>query len=607
MKRMIGHRWRRFTQILRVYLPKSVFICVYLCLFSLLGITVVFLTACTINPPDEPNVLAAVPAWTAVPPAAQPTIAPPQLPTAVPTSLPTPTATAILPEFTNHRNDSWQSTAADAGAEFVLLTPANTGLWQFPAGSFIHPIALAIWRETAFLLDGGRVLAVDLSRPAAPATMLAPGMDVAGARVLEPNTEHGIRNTEHVAGVRVLEPLDLTVSGDELLVLDRAGDVYATDLPSGAWRLARYDRPVRDTSGHYFVALDGAGDGRYLLETNYLYTMRYAAGERDALWTLPESHAVDVSVSGADVFVLLRAMAGTAGSLSRYRDTRLMDSFQPQFPIEQPRQVVAGETAVFALDRAGLRLLAFDGENGRLQTLYQLPPDDPISAFVVDPDGQLILAGRDRLYFYARPDWLLTVPGAAQTMTRLHDTAVLSALSRLAMPIGGSGITRRDLQMPGAPRHYRLGIHQGVDFYWQPGTPVLAAADGVVIRATVDYAPPTQAQFNAWRAEVQQLGYTSDAALDVYRGRQVWVQHENGLVTRYIHLSRIAPGVVAGTAVTQGQLLGEVGNSGSILSLESETADAHLHFEIWLNEQYLGQFLRPIETRAWVETMLRTN
>ena len=587
MKRMIGHRWRRFTQILRAYLPKSVFICVYPCFFSLLGITAVLLAACAINPPDEPNVLATVPAWTAVPAAAQPTIARPQLPTAVPTSLPAPTAPAVLPEFTNHPNDSWQSTAADAGADFVLLIPANTGLWQFPAGSFIHPIALAIWQETAFLLDGGRVLAVDLSRPAAPITMLAPGMDVAGARVLE--------------------PLDLTVSGDELLVLDRAGDVYATDLPSGAWRLARYDRPVRDMSGHYFVALDGAGDGRYLLETNYLYAMRYAAGERDALWTLPESHAVDVSVSGEDVFVLLRAMAGTAGSVSRYRDTRLIDSFRPQFPIEQPRQVVAGETAVFVLDRAGLRLLAFDGENGRLQTLYQLPPDDPISAFIVDPGGQLILAGRDRLYFYARPDWLLTVPGAAQTMTRLHDTAVLAALSGLAMPIGGSGVTRRDLQMPGAPRHYRLGIHQGVDFYWQPGTPVLAAAAGVVIRATVDYAPPTQAQFNAWRAEVQRLGYTSDAALDVYRGRQVWVRHENGLVTRYIHLSGVAPGIVEGTAVAQGQLLGEVGNSGSILSLESETADAHLHFEIWLNGQYLGQFLRPIETRAWVEMMLGTN
>jgi murein DD-endopeptidase MepM/ murein hydrolase activator NlpD len=149
-----------------------------------------------------------------------------------------------------------------------------------------------------------------------------------------------------------------------------------------------------------------------------------------------------------------------------------------------------------------------------------------------------------------------------------------------------------------------LGIHQGVDFYWQPGTLVRAAADGVVVRSMVDFVPQTAAQYAAWRAELQQLGYTSEAALDVYRGRQVWIQHASGWITRYVHLSRIEPGIVEGTAVTQGQLLGAVGNSGSPLSLQSAEADAHLHFELWLGEHYLGQYLRPIETRELVESLL---
>ena len=43
-----------------------------------------------------------------------------------------------------------------------------------------------------------------------------------------------------------------------------------------------------------------------------------------------------------------------------------------------------------------------------------------------------------------------------------------------------------------------------------------------------------------------------------------------------------------------------MGNSGSPASLESETEDAHLHFELRLGDHYIGQYLRPIETREWL-------
>ena len=148
-------------------------------------------------------------------------------------------------------------------------------------------------------------------------------------------------------------------------------------------------------------------------------------------------------------------------------------------------------------------------------------------------------------------------------------------------------------------------MHNGIDFYWQPGTDIIAAADGVIVRADVDYIPPTAAQLAAWWNESQALGYTSDETLDRYLGRQVWIEHANGVVSRHAHLRMIEPGIVVGTAVTRGQKIGEVGNSGSPASLESETSDAHLHFELWLDENaYLGQFLRPIETRMWIERIL---
>ena len=33
------------------------------------------------------------------------------------------------------------------------------------------------------------------------------------------------------------------------------------------------------------------------------------------------------------------------------------------------------------------------------------------------------------------------------------------------------------------------------------------------------------------------------------------------------------------------------------------TEDAHLHFELWVDGHYLGQFLRPIEVRELVEEL----
>ncbi len=545
------------------------------------------LMGCAANPPEEMGGAVAVPAAveaTAVPALTiNPTVQAPNAPTAVPTSQPTAVPTATPPTFSNPRDEAMAETAVAHGAEFNQITLANSGFWTFAAGSFPHPIALDVWQETAFLLDGGRVLTINLDQPAPPHPILTPG--------------------DMVGDLYVQEPLDLAVAGAGLLVLDRAGDVYRYDLAGGNWQVVRHDRPVRDTSGHYYVAVAAAGDDHFLLETNYKYALQASADEPDLLWPLPDVRAVDIGVAGEDAFVLAREMDSWQGHLLRYQNTRLID-FSATDLIVQPRELHVTATAVAILDQAGRRLLTFARDTGALETIIQLPAQNHISAFWLDKSGKrLILAGQDSLFFYQQPEMLAAISGGmALDDLSTHHPDFFSNPVDFITPIGGSGITRRDLQLPGAPRHYRLGIHQGIDFYWQPGTPVLAAADGVVVRAILDYVSPTQAQFYAWRSELQELGYTSDEALDVYRGRQVWVQHDNGLVTRYVHLSHITPGIAEGVTVTAGQLLGAVGNSGSPLSLESETADAHLHFEIWLGDHYLGQFLRPIETREWVET-----
>ena len=513
----------------------------------------------------------------------------PLAPTAIATSDPQPTLLP-LPTFNNPIDERLVEESLAWGADFVLVDEKNTGVRQYEAQSFIRPIAMEVSNGTCFLLDGGRVLALNLDQPEPPVELIASG--------------------DSVEGVLILEPLDLAVIDDALFVLDRAGDVYRYNIKEGIWNLDRFDRPVEASSGHYFVALDVPSIAeedetphlwRTLLETNYKFAMQYR-GDEQSLWNLPEGRSVDVSGSDGDTFVLQREMFDLTGIINKYRDTRLIEEFSPEIEIEFPREILATETAVYVLDMDGHRLLALDPGSGILLTLYQLPQDSSVSAFTVDLEGHILLAGRDRLFLLGQPQWTGAIPGGpVLSGSQPHDPGFLAELLDYTVPIGGSNITFRDFQLPGAPRHYRLGVHQGLDFYWQPGTKILAAADGSVIRADLDYVPPTAAQLAAWWNESQQQGYTSTDTLNNYLGRQVWIQHADGLVSRYAHLRTIAPGIKAGTQVSKGQVIGEVGNSGSPASLESEKADAHLHFELWMGDKFLGQFMRPIETREWIE------
>jgi murein DD-endopeptidase MepM/ murein hydrolase activator NlpD len=100
-------------------------------------------------------------------------------------------------------------------------------------------------------------------------------------------------------------------------------------------------------------------------------------------------------------------------------------------------------------------------------------------------------------------------------------------------------------------RHPVLGItrrHQGTDYAANPGTPVMAAGDGVVLRAG--------------RAG----GY----------GNLIELRHRNGITTRYGHLRGFARGIRGGVRVTQGQTIGYVGSTGL-------ASGPHLHYEFRVN------------------------
>lgn len=128
-----------------------------------------------------------------------------------------------------------------------------------------------------------------------------------------------------------------------------------------------------------------------------------------------------------------------------------------------------------------------------------------------------------------------------ESFIRFHGSrpAIWPVFGRLESGVGG----RRN---PFGGRGFEF--HEGQDIDATYGTPVQVAASGRVIIA-------------GW-----QRGY----------GKVVYVDHGNGVSTRYGHLSEID--VAIGQTVTQGQTIGLVGSTG-------RSTGPHLHYEVRINNQ----------------------
>jgi murein DD-endopeptidase MepM/ murein hydrolase activator NlpD len=98
-------------------------------------------------------------------------------------------------------------------------------------------------------------------------------------------------------------------------------------------------------------------------------------------------------------------------------------------------------------------------------------------------------------------------------------------------------------------------MHQGIDIAGPIGTPVVAAADGVIVAANY-----------------QGGGY----------GNVIDIQHSDGSVTRYGHNNRLIAST--GQSVKQGQHIADMGNTG-------RSTGPHLHFEIHPNG---GRTVNPL-------------
>jgi len=116
---------------------------------------------------------------------------------------------------------------------------------------------------------------------------------------------------------------------------------------------------------------------------------------------------------------------------------------------------------------------------------------------------------------------------------------------------------------PPPPKPRPLFMHDGLDLVAVTGTEIYAAADGVVTGAGPN------GRYGNW----------------------MQIDHADKLTTVYGHLSAFAPGIEAGTRVSQGELVGFVGNTG-------RSTGAHLHFEIVANGRTVNPLTFPGIKRA---------
>ncbi len=169
------------------------------------------------------------------------------------------------------------------------------------------------------------------------------------------------------------------------------------------------------------------------------------------------------------------------------------------------------------------------------------------------------------------------------------------------VPIRGACITEFANHLPSANREYRNdGVHEGLDFYqWASctsisySTEILAAKAGVVARADLDYVEITPVDWQRF----SDANWEGESILDELRGRQVWIDHGRGIVTRYAHLSAIADGIAVGVEVQRGQVIGYPGESGQQEVYANPGTDIHLHFEIRIGAGWLGQGETPEAAR----------
>ena len=181
--------------------------------------------------------------------------------------------------------------------------------------------------------------------------------------------------------------------------------------------------------------------------------------------------------------------------------------------------------------------------------------------------------------------------------TNLHESELLTTIQ---LPSKDYLVPSVLNLLPNAKREYRSGYHEGIDFSAPLNTPITAVSGGIVVRSNPQHMDVDLDTYNAFLSTSADLGKTPD---DIYQyillGKSIVIDHGYTITSKfrtisvYAHLSNIAEGILPGTLVEKGDLIGFSGNTGTSDGALRNNKGAHLHWELHFDDAteryFLGQ------------------
>ncbi|MBX5464056.1 MAG: M23 family metallopeptidase [Clostridia bacterium] len=248
--------------------------------------------------------------------------------------------------------------------------------------------------------------------------------------------------------------------------------------------------------------------------------IQYVVQPGDTLWSL-------AAKVGSDVASIAAANGLSEASLLHPGQTLLLPNFAGAVVTVQPGDTLGALAARYQVS---------------VETITQANPG---AAGGLQPGMRLLIPG-GRATFVAASAQRASVQSSRRTLAAAA-AGILASAARLVLRLPYPG----PITSPFGQR--ARDFHTGVDIGAPYGAPIRAAGPGVVIYA-------------GWDG-----GY----------GRLIAIRHDNGVVTRYAHASRIL--VSVGQRVSAGQVIGRVGESGL-------ATGPHIHFEVIVD----GRFVNPL-------------